>query len=159
MYRKDKLNYIILIVALFLLTGCESLFGKGKPAYNPRTASIEHRRDEEIFSTFYDVYFDFNSTKINEESMAVIQHIAQLTQQSKPALVNVSGYSDRSGNSTYNRHLSLKRAKAVAKALKSAGVAASLIKIQAYGEDNPSVPTQDDVKILENRRVVIQLAK
>jgi len=159
LYRKNKTNYIILIAAFLALTGCESLFGRGKPAYNPRTASIEHRRDEEVFSTFYNVHFDFNSTKIDEESSAVVQHVAQLIQQSKPAVVNVSGYTDLSGDPVYNKHLSLKRAKAVAKALKAAGVSATLIKVRAYGEDDPNVPTQDDVKILENRRVVIQLAK
>lgn len=158
--QKQTLNYIILMMTIVTLSGCETFFGApGKTAKNSRTASLEHRRDEEIFSAAYEILFDSNSAALNSDARAEIDHIAELIKKSNPTLIAVSGYSDSFGDAVYNKAMSRKRATTVSKALKARGVDGALIRTEAFGEEDPSVPTQDNVKILENRRVVIEIRK
>ena len=159
-YSKRSLSYITLISALLSLTGCEYFLGiHGKPAENTRTASFEQRRDEEVFSTFYEIYFDSNSKTLNAEAKASVIAIADLIKTSAPRTVIVSGYSDSFGNAAYNHTLSKNRARAVANALQEQGIKEGLMTIEALGEAEPLIPTQDEIKILENRRVRIALKK
>ncbi len=160
LYNKRVLNYIILLCFITSLTGCESFLGTpGVPAQNPRTASIEPRRDEEVFSTSYNILFDSGSIALNKDAEASIKNISDLIKKSEPTLIIVSGHSDSFGNSAHNQHLSRKRAQAVVAALKKRGIEESLMTIKALGEAEPLVPTQDGVKILENRRVMVELRK
>lgn len=160
MYNKNPLNYIIIPLALLSLAGCDTFFGtKGKPAYNPRTASLENRRDEEIFSAQYDVHFDSNGTMPDQESSATIKTVAELIKKSDPTLVVVTGYTDTFGSASYNQILSKKRAQLVAKSLRKEGVNKDLIIVEGKGENDLLFPTQDEVKLLENRRVTIQIKK
>jgi len=160
LYNKKPLNYIIMVAVLVSLTGCDTLFGtKGKPATNSRTASLENRRDEEVFTTSHQVHFESNGVSPDEESMETIKMVADMIVRSQPTLVIVTGYSDTYGPAASNQKISVKRAGAVAKLLQKQGVDSGLIRTEGKGETDLLIPTQDNIKLLDNRRVVIQLQK
>ncbi len=152
-------GFIIVLLSVAGLTACESMFGKGKAPYDSRIASLEHRRDEEVFVSFYEVFFEPNSVSLSDEARLTVDHVAEMIIKSKPTITTITGYTDSFGNAQYNKLLSSRRAKAVVSALQAKGVNTSKVRVQALGEEDPSIPTQDEVKILENRRVVIQLKK
>lgn len=156
-------NYIIVTIALLgltALTGCETLFGtKGVSHYPSRTATIEDRRDEEVFTTTYEVLFDAGHRDIEVDSIDTIAYVADIIKKSNPAWICVTGYSDTFGDARYNKKLSLKRAQTVVKKLKALGVDTKNVKVKGMGETDPAVPTQDGIKLLENRRVVVELRK
>lgn len=109
--------------------------------------------------TSREIYFGVDSILLDDEARATLQDLAEDIKKSTPAQVLVSGYTDRSGPKAHNLRLSDKRARTVAAALVKQGVPTSLVKTQSCGEEESAVPTNDGVKILENRRVVIQLQK
>jgi outer membrane protein OmpA-like peptidoglycan-associated protein len=71
--------------------------------------------------------------------------------------IEVNGYTDRSGADQYNQGLSVRRANAVAAELLRRGVPRNEIVTRGFGEANPLVPTADDVREPQNRRVEIIL--
>ncbi len=156
-------SYIIVgigLLCLASLTGCETLFGiKDTSDYRSRTAAIENRRDEEVFSTTYEVLFEAGYQDIETDSIDTIAYVADMIKKSDPAYIRITGYSDTFGDAAYNKKLSLKRAQTVVKKLATLGVSTKHIIIRGKGESDPAVPTQDDIKLLENRRVVIELRK
>lgn len=109
--------------------------------------------------TSREIYFDVDSVTLNNEAEATLQDLAEDIKKSQPSRVVVHGYADRSGPENYNLRLSGRRAQAVAAALKKRGVPARLITTGYCGEEGVAVPTHDGVKILENRRVIIQMEK
>ena len=62
------------------------------------------------------------------------------------------------GRKPYNDDLSKRRADNVAKRLIAGGVEASSVTIEAFGETQPAVPTDDGVREPANRRVEIDTA-
>jgi outer membrane protein OmpA-like peptidoglycan-associated protein len=67
----------------------------------------------------------------------------------------IAGHADRSGPEAYNQVLSERRARNVAQALGERGIPASTMGVEAYGESQPRVPTDDGVREPQNRRVEI----
>jgi outer membrane protein OmpA-like peptidoglycan-associated protein len=67
----------------------------------------------------------------------------------------LAGYADRSGSAQYNVGLSARRNASVRGYLTSRGIADGAITSQAFCDTNPSVPTADGVRELQNRRVEI----
>lgn len=152
---------IILLSGLSLLslTACETLFGaKGVPHYPPRTASIETRSNEEVFTAQYEVLFS-QGLQLEEDSAETIAHLADIIGKSKPTQVRITGHTDSYGNPQYNKKLSLKRAQSVARKIKAHGVDTKGFIIEGVGQDDPAVPTMDGAKLLDNRRVVVELKK
>ncbi len=71
--------------------------------------------------------------------------------------LSVIGHSDTVGNNDTNRGLSLKRAENVATALREIGVKDGCFDIRYYGENDPAIPTADDVDEPRNRRVEVEI--
>ncbi len=77
------------------------------------------------------------------------------SQPAKPVLIE--GYTDSSGSEERNRELSRQRAATVRDALVAAGVDASRIQIEGYGEANPVASNATASGRARNRRVVVIL--
>jgi outer membrane protein OmpA-like peptidoglycan-associated protein len=71
--------------------------------------------------------------------------------------VIVDGYTDTTGSQDHNQQLSEARADAVAAVLKRHGINGARISTRGFGESRLAVPTGDQVKEAQNRRVVIRL--
>jgi OmpA family len=104
------------------------------------------------------VLFPFNKATVDAAGRATISSAAQEFKRSGAAQISVQGNTDTVGNSEYNQALSERREQAVSAELVRLGVPATAISGTAAGENNLAVPTADNVREQQNRRVDIQIA-
>lgn len=100
------------------------------------------------------VYFDTGKATIRKQSFGLLGEVAA-TLQAHPELahIRVEGHTDSRGDDKKNLSLSQKRADAVVKWLVKAGVAATRLKGQGFGESKPLDPTESAAAWDQNRRV------
>jgi outer membrane protein OmpA-like peptidoglycan-associated protein len=103
------------------------------------------------------IYFDFDADVPNSAGDEALLRIISNLESLSPQQVNVSGHADRAGTEVYNQDLSQRRADNVAKRLIGGGIEASKVKVNAFGETQPAVPTEDGVREPANRRAVVDL--
>jgi len=103
----------------------------------------------------YIVFFDWDSAELTPEAIEIIQTAALDAKNTGVARLLVVGHADRSGAASYNIGLSLRRSNAVKGGLIQSGIAESAISVEAKGETDPLVPTDDGVREPQNRRVEI----
>jgi outer membrane protein OmpA-like peptidoglycan-associated protein len=101
------------------------------------------------------IYFPLDSDALGDSAKAALAGLVRDMHAAKATHLNVNGHADRLGSEEYNMDLSERRARAVVKALKEAGVPAKLLQYFAFGESDPAVPTADEVAEPRNRRVEI----
>lgn len=103
------------------------------------------------------VYFDWNSSQVNEESRAALERFAVALAWKGPELeqLMLSSFTDASGSSEANRAVARRRAEAVRDVLVSYNVPIDRIAMQALGEARPRVATRPGVREPRNRRVEI----
>lgn len=105
----------------------------------------------------YRLYFKFDSPFVTNASYNILKKVVQDI-KSRPVLqIDVIGYSDRAGKESYNKILSLKRAKAVMKYMIKEGINSDIIRLDYYGEANSLVHTADGVANKQNRRVEVTI--
>lgn len=99
------------------------------------------------------VKFDFDKSTVKPEFMPEIQKVADFMKQNPGYNVVLEGHTDSKGSDAYNMKLSDQRAKAVAKALSTLGVAGAKVTTEAYGESKPVATNDTEAGRAENRRV------
>ncbi|MGI9420907.1 MAG: OmpA family protein [Geminicoccaceae bacterium] len=104
------------------------------------------------------VLFDFDIDVPNGEGESALQGIIAELKDLSPDRINVSGHADRAGTEAYNQDLSQRRANNVVKRLIAGGIDAGSVTIEAFGETQPAVLTDDGVREPANRRVEIESA-
>lgn len=105
------------------------------------------------------VYFDFDEASLRPEAAAAIDEFVASLQENERARIYVEGHADRSGPVDYNERLSAARADRVKESLLDRGmrlVSEEDIETVAKGELDPAVPTEDGVRLQENRFVLMQ---
>ncbi len=103
----------------------------------------------------YLVFFDWDKADLTERAKQIIAEAAQNSTRVQVTRIEVNGYTDTSGSPTYNQKLSVKRAQNVAAELVRDGVPENEITVQGFGETHLLVPTGDNVREPQNRRVEI----
>jgi hypothetical protein len=103
------------------------------------------------------VFFDWDSTKLSDASMNVLEQARDAFKAKQAARVTATGHTDTSGSEAYNMALSLRRANAVKDALVKLGVPAAAITTVGRGEAGLLVQTGDGVREPQNRRVEITI--
>lgn len=135
---------VVLVASGLLLAACDSTPAPSPPPPPPPAAS-----------TSFMVFFDWDSTRLNNTAMGTIGQAAAAYKSTGSARITAEGHTDTSGAASYNLALSLRRANTVKDALVSAGVPAGSIVTVGRGEEGLLVPTGDGVREPQNRRVVI----
>lgn len=108
-----------------------------------------------VDTTSYIVFFDWNRAGLSKSGAQVVAEVADSLAGQENYEVVLNGHTDTTGLEKYNLTLSKKRAETVASALEKGGVLREAIKIFAFGESDPAVPTADKVNEPKNRRVEI----
>lgn len=103
------------------------------------------------------VFFDFDRSDVTSEADAILNDAATYAKTTGAVRIGATGHADRAGSDAYNMALSMRRANAVKARLLALGVPESEISIDARGESDPLVPTEDGVREPQNRRVEIVL--
>ena len=101
------------------------------------------------------LYFPHDDVELTRESREKIREVIRAIKERPPVDLSVVGHTDRMGTPRYNYRLSLERARAVASFLIAEGVDSSILAVASHGEDNPLVPTGDEVSEPRNRRVEV----
>ena len=104
------------------------------------------------------VFFDWGKPELTKDAETILDEAVAAYQRAQPNRVEVAGHTDRSGPAGTNLAASRRRAEAVRSYLVSRGVPAAAIRVSAFGESRPIVPTEDGVREMQNRRVEISFA-
>lgn len=115
-----------------------------------KLANLEPARPQSFI-----LHFLSGSIELTKESIDRLPEVIAALQQEDPVAVNIIGHSDAVGNEEYNYRLSLERAKVVYDLLQAQAPWLTRIVVESYGENDPLVPTPDNVAEPRNRRVEV----
>jgi outer membrane protein OmpA-like peptidoglycan-associated protein len=101
------------------------------------------------------VFFDWDRSNLSQQALTTIQQAADAFKAKGSARITATGHTDTTGPESYNMALSLRRANVVKDALVRDGVPAQAITVIGKGESQLLVPTGDNVREPQNRRVEI----
>ncbi|MDJ0942159.1 MAG: OmpA family protein [Kiloniellales bacterium] len=104
------------------------------------------------------VYFDFDQSKLSQESIAVLMEVVLAASKKEGSVITALGHTDSAGKQDYNQALARKRVEAVTKFLIESGVDKTRIKAEALGPAKPAVAAPDGQPEPKNRRVEIKFA-
>ena len=108
----------------------------------------------EVVRVELDVKFDFDKSKVKEESYGDIKNLADFMNQYPSTTTTVEGHTDSVGTDAYNQKLSERRANAVRDVLVNQyGVGSERVNSVGYGESRPVADNATDAGRAVNRRV------
>lgn len=138
---------LVVAAATVLLGACASEPPPAPPPPPPPPAA----------SQSFMVFFDWDRSNLTAQAVATVQQAAQAYKTRGNATITATGHTDTSGSPQYNMALSLRRANAVKDQLVRDGVPATAITVSGRGEEGLLVPTGDNVREPQNRRVEINV--
>ncbi|MCB0806168.1 MAG: OmpA family protein [Bacteroidales bacterium] len=103
------------------------------------------------------IFFDFNKATLREESVAELDRLYKLMQETPSLKIEISGHTDNVGSATYNQKLSENRAKAVVDYLLDKGVSESRLKYKGYGFEKPVASNETEAGRQQNRRTEFEI--
>ncbi len=130
---------------------------------NENAATTVIETPEEIAETeanvfrITDIYFDFNSTELDETSVNSLIDLADYLRKNKSKKCSLVGYTDNVGSKDYNQKLSEDRAKKIIEFLTSQGIDVSRLKYSGRNFENARSDNATDTGRAQNRRVEITL--
>ena len=133
-----------------LLLGLRYAFNAARPAVAPPAVAAQPQRS-------FIVFFDWNRADLTDRARQILADAVRHARSQRSTRIEVAGHADRSGTVQYNQVLSRRRAETVAAELVRLGIAREEIVVTALGETQPLVPTADDTREPQNRRVEIVL--
>ncbi len=112
--------------------------------------AIKTELDKSGKITLDGIFFDFDKATLKNESRKAILSAVALMQRYSDLELSVHGYTDAKGDDTYNRTLSVNRAKAVMEAMVAEGIEARRLSYKGHGEEDP-VATNGRVELHKER--------
>jgi outer membrane protein OmpA-like peptidoglycan-associated protein len=108
-------------------------------------------------AAIYTVYFQAASDSLDPRSAELMAQLpAAIARRDEPEVIIVA-HADRVETPGYNDELSLRRADAIRRQLRAAGIAEARIVVQPLGERELPAPTRDGTIEARNRRVDIRV--
>ncbi len=120
-------------------------------------ADIMNLEDTELNNRFQSdvqnvVYFKFNGSNLDRDSIAVLNRQINWLKQYPDALLVIEGHCDERGTREYNLALGEKRAISVKDYLILNGIDESRVRTISYGKERPEVLGADETAWAQNRR-------
>ncbi len=176
--------FTISLLAIGLLTGCESIDSLTKGTDDGSPAGVEDGRatvsgsgesesarthglgdSDSLQGARLDdpnsplsvrvIYFEYDSSDIKPEFRGVIEAHATYLNRNPDTIMTLEGHADERGSREYNLALGERRANAVRRQLVLLGASAGQIRIVSYGEERPVSEDHDEAAYSLNRRVEI----
>jgi OOP family OmpA-OmpF porin len=101
------------------------------------------------------LYFETGGTELTAESAAKLPRLIEILKGRAAPEVEVVGHTDTVGPNPVNVRLARERAALVRDRIAEIGLDPARIAVSSHGENNPVVPTADEVAEPRNRRVEI----
>ena len=105
----------------------------------------------------YVLYFQTGGVELTPTSEFRVTVVLEKLKEWDDPVIDVVGHTDRVGAADLNARLAMRRAEAARDILVGDGVDAERIEVSSHGENNPLVPTADNVAEPRNRRVEITI--
>ncbi len=99
------------------------------------------------------IYFEFDSAKLTDESLALLEIHGNFIAGNGEVSVRLEGHADERGSREYNIALGDRRAQSVRRVLLFQGAATDQIETVSYGEEQPAVVGHNEEAWAKNRRV------
>ncbi len=103
------------------------------------------------------IFFDFNKATLRTESVAELDRLTRLMNDTPSLQIEISGHTDNVGSASYNQKLSESRAKAVVDYLLDKGVESSRLEYKGYGFEQPVASNKTEEGRQENRRTEFKI--
>ncbi len=129
-----------------------------KKAFEEAMEEVERALATDI-GNVYLVFFAWDRADVTPVAATILDQVAQDFIDGEIPRVVLAGHTDTSGAAEYNLRLSERRARAVAAELVARGVPETALEVTWFGETALRVPTADDVREPQNRRVEILFAE
>jgi outer membrane protein OmpA-like peptidoglycan-associated protein len=117
---------------------------------------IQDIKNKNISVRINNLFFDFNSAELKPESYFELKRLIKVLNENPGMKIELLGYTDNIGTDSFNKKLSLKRAKAVMNFLINNGINKNLIKPKGLGKINPVATNDTEKGRALNRRVEIK---
>lgn len=121
-------------------------------------AAAQLKLDQEAMAETTILYMN-NKWELTTDSEAKLKVVASALTARPEINVRIDGHSDAFGTSKNNLKASRFRAQGAAKFLVKNGIAASRLKVNAYGEDKPVASNKTKAGMTLNRRIEIRIIK
>ena len=105
----------------------------------------------------FNINFDFDSYRLRPESLKPLNDVAMMMKAYPEMRIKVFGHTDSLGSENYNYNLSLQRANAVIKYLKSQGIEGDRMEPEGFGKKYPIDTNETEQGRFRNRRVEIEV--
>lgn len=151
----------LLLPALALVAGCQTAQPAPTRGFSPaQQAALQENGfkpagDNWEFGLADRLLFASDSSDLVEDQRAALSRTAAALAKVDIHGARVEGHTDRTGSVTYNEALSLKRATAVAGALRAGGLDGDRLVVRGLGARYPVMSNITAAGRTENRRVVI----
>jgi outer membrane protein OmpA-like peptidoglycan-associated protein len=99
------------------------------------------------------VHFAFNKAVIRDVDKPVLDESVEALKSTPNVNIDVNGYTDAIGSASYNKRLSVRRARAVAGYLEAQGIPATHLTVQGFGKTNFVATNRTAEGRAQNRRV------
>jgi len=113
----------------------------------------------EILSRSGNINFPSGSARLQADSSALLDSVADIVARCPGLKIEVSGHTDADGTPSANQYLSQQRAKAVVRYLVKKGLAAGRFTAIGYGEDKPLFANDTAEHKSRNRRIEFALVQ
>ncbi len=99
------------------------------------------------------IYFDYDSAKISDESLAILEAHGEFISGNGEVNVRLEGHTDERGSREYNIALGDRRAQSVRRVLLFQGASTDQVDTVSYGEEQPVESGHEEGDWSKNRRV------
>jgi outer membrane protein OmpA-like peptidoglycan-associated protein len=106
-----------------------------------------------------DIYFDFNSSTLKEESKAVLEQMIEFLEFNGNMCIQIQGHTDDIGNDADNLRLSESRARSVYDYLVDRKINPNRLSYKGFGETQPIAPNDSEEGRAKNRRTCFVITK
>lgn len=103
------------------------------------------------------IFFDSNRFDLKPESQSALQYLLNFMVVNPTVSIEISGYTDNSGNDAMNQKLSENRAKSVYQYLINHGAKAAKLQYKGYGKQSPVAPNTTEDGRAKNRRTEFKI--
>jgi outer membrane protein OmpA-like peptidoglycan-associated protein len=106
-----------------------------------------------------DIYFEFNSFELTEESKAVLDLLIEFLRENPTIYIEIQGHTDNIGNDAENLKLSSNRAKSVYDYLIANKIDSKRLTYKGYGKTIPVASNDTEEGRARNRRTVFVIIR
>jgi OmpA-OmpF porin, OOP family len=126
--------------------------------FKPIEINIDlEKASEGSMAILNNIFFDLDKFDLKPKSIPELQKIIRFMKENPQVRVEVSGHTDNSGQASYNKQLSEKRALSVYDYLLQKGVDKNRLLPKGYGSEKPIATNESEIGRQQNRRIEFKI--